>query len=392
MLWSGKSSSAAKAKPKAEGRRVAVLGAGPVGVEAALLALRDGFRVTLYDKGEIGDHLRQWGHVKLFSPFGFNVTSAGTDAIRREHRDHVLPGPNEFTTGANFREVYLIPLSMTPEIDGAMKAKTEVLAIARQGLFHSDAPEDPRRAQAPFRIHVRDEKKVERFDTADIVLDCTGTYSRHRWAGHGGIPALNERAAEGQIAYGLDDILGAKKAQYANKSVIVIGGGYSAATTVCNLAALAEENSATWVFWLTAAAGKTAPLPRIPNDPFRERDRLAARANGLAARGDGNLEYHPQTLIEEITSHGPDKGFRVVARCAGQEKVWEVDRVIANVGYRADVNLFSELHATAADIVQPEPNFFVLGSKAARSDRMFLLKDGYEQVANVFGLLKEQVR
>ncbi len=393
MRWAGKLFTATKPKLRPEGQRLAILGAGPIGLEAGLLALREGYRVTIYDKGEVGDHIRQWGHVKLFSPFGLNVTSAGIDAIRKDHKDHVLPSPNDFITGTDFRDAYLIPLSMTSSLDPVFKTKTEVLAIARSGIFQSVAADDPRRATAPFRIHVRDEKKAERIDEADIVFDCTGTYSKHRWAGHGGIAALNERMAESQIAYGLEDVLGSRKTQYAGKSVIVIGSGYSAATTICNLATLAQDHSATWVFWLNSAT-KGSPLPRLPNDPFRERDRLAAKANSLAARGDGNLEYHPQTLIEEITCHAPDKGFRVIAKCAGKDKVWEVDRVIANVGYRADISPFGELHvrisANSDEIVQPEPNFYILGSKASQSDRTFLLKEGYEQVEKVFAYLAGQ--
>src|SRR5262249_58137185 len=129
-----------------------------------------------------------------------------------------------------------------------------------------------------------------------------------------------------------EDVLGKKMSPLAGKSVIVVCGGYSAATTVCALAQLAEESAATWVIWLTRGPRST-PLPRNPSDPLRERDRLAARANNLAARGDGNVEYHPQTLIDEVTSHGPDRGFRVAAPCNGKPMTWEVDRVIGNVGY-----------------------------------------------------------
>ena len=86
------------------------------------------------------------------------------------------------------------------------------------------------------------------------------------------------------------------------------------------------------MIWLTRGPRST-PLARNPNDPLRERDRLAAKANNLATRGDGNVEFHAQVLIDEVTSHGPDKGFRVSGRCNGKPMVWEVDRVIGNVGY-----------------------------------------------------------
>jgi hypothetical protein len=70
--------------------------------------------------------------------------------------------------------------------------------------------------------------------------------------------------------------------------------------------------------------------------------------------------------------------------------VWEVDRVIGNVGYLADTNLTRELHvAELADgaVRQPEPGYFVLGTKSFGRDSNFLLKRGYEQVKDVMGLI-----
>src|SRR5262249_46836163 len=163
--------------------------------------------------------------------------------------------------------------------------------IGRRSLLKGDSGE--KRSQQPFRLLVRDAKKVERIEEADVVLDCTGTYGQHRWLGDGGIPAVGELAAEPHIVWGLDDVLRARRAAYTGKNILVSGGGYSAATTVCNLAALGEQQSDTWVIWL-ARCHSTQPIKRIANDPLRERDRLAVKANMLATRTDGNVEFHNQ--------------------------------------------------------------------------------------------------
>src|SRR5581483_7200736 len=84
-------------------------------------------------------------------------------------------------------------------------------------------------------------------------------------------------------------------------------------------------------------------IRRIANDPLRERDRLAVRANTLATRTDAKVEYHNLTVVEAVESAGPDKGFRVTARCGGKPRTWDVDRIIANVGYGPDTNLYREL-------------------------------------------------
>src|SRR5207253_10488498 len=205
---------------------------------------------------------------------------------------------------------YLEPLSKTGILRDCLRGDSQVLHVSRRGLLKEDEPGDAKRARQPFRLIVREGKNRERLDEAEVVLDCTGTYGQHRWLGEGGIPAPGELAAEPQIAYTLDDVLGDRRPIYSGKTVLVIGGGYSAATTVSNLAQLGEQPDPPWVVWLSRGAS-SQPIRRFANDPLRERDRLAVRANMLATRTDGNVEYHPQSVVEALESAGPDKGFRV---------------------------------------------------------------------------------
>ena len=186
------------------------------------------------------------------------------------------------------------------------------------------------------------------------------------------------------------------------------------ATAVCALDDLAQKSPETWAIWL-ARSPRTQPLKRIPNDPLRERDRLALRANNLATRTEGNVEFHPQCRVEAV--EGQQGAFRVRTRLAGVARTFDVERVIANVGYRPDIELFGELQvhicyasegpmklaaalaaqrgedclqqtSQGADVLRnPEPNFFVLGSKSYGRNTHFLLRMGFEQVREAFGLI-----
>jgi hypothetical protein len=320
---------------KQDAPRIAVLGAGPVGLEAALYARNLNLAVTVYERGRVAEFVQRWGHVRLFTPFGMNTTPLGRAAISAANPNHEFPAESDSLTGREHVAAYLEPLAKSPPLQGCIRGETHVLSIGRRGLLKENTPGDSRRGQHPFRLLLRDSKGRERSEEADILLDCTGTYGHHRWCGDGGIPAVGELSVEPQVAYGLEDVLGDRRAVYAGKTVLVIGGGYSAATTVCNLAAVAEQNTATWVVWLVRGAG-TQPIKRIPNDPLKDRDRLAVRANSLATRGDGNVEFHAQSALESLESLGQDRGFRATARCGGKTRTWDVDRIIANVGYTPD--------------------------------------------------------
>lgn len=401
--------------PKPETLRVTVIGAGPIGLEAALYARSLGMDVQVCERGRIGENVQRWGHVRLFSPFGMNSTTLGKAAIRAESPNHAFPDENECLTGRQHHTAYLEPLAKTKLLKETIRGDTQVVAIGRSRLLKDDSPGDAVRASQPFRLLVR-EKGKERVEECDVVLDCSGTYGNHRWLGDGGIPAVGEIAAEAQISYNLDDHLGEKKNFFGGKTTLVVGGGYSAATAVSNLANLAEQVADTWVIWV-ARTSATQPIKRIMNDPLKERDRLAVRANSLATRGDGNVEFHGQTYVRSIEALGQDKGFRVAALVGKNPRTFEVDRIVANVGYMPDTALYRELQIHecyasqgpmklaaalagegAADCLQqvshgadtlrnPEPNFYILGSKSYGRGSNFLMRIGFDQVREVFTLI-----
>lgn len=395
--------------------RVAVLGAGPIGLEAALLARRLGWPVTVYERGRIGENLERWGFLRLFTPFGMNSTALGRSIIRRDHPAHRLPAEGDLITGREHVNSYLTPLASCSELADCCQAEQTVIGVSRTGLFKSDGPAD-RRAASSFRVLLRDAKGNESAVEADVVLDCTGSFGNGRWLGDGGLPAAGEIAARSQIANGVEDVLGGQRGKYAGKTILLVGAGYTAASHVGLLAELAQSAPETWVIWL-ARGPRSQPLARIPNDPLKERDRIATRANALATRGDGNVEFHPSSVVERIVTLGPDKGFQVTARSGGRLRTWDVDRIIASVGYRPETSIYRELQVatcfategplgvgaalakqTSSDCLSiggcgvsalktSEPMFFVLGAKSYGRNSHFLLKTGLEQVREVLGHL-----
>ena len=401
---------------KSEAPRIAVLGAGPIGLEAALYARSLNLPVTVYERGRVGEHLLRWGHVRLFSPFGMNVTSLGRNAIRADNPKHEFPHETECITGRQHVAAYLEPLARCTLLRDCIRKDTQVLHVGRHGFLKHEAPGEARRGHQPFRLIVKEAKNREKVEEADVILDCTGVYGQHRWLGEGGIPAVGEPAAESTVAYTLDDVLGERRGHYAGKNIVVVGSGYSAATTVCNLATLADSAPETWVIWL-ARSGRTQPIKRLANDPLKDRDRLAVRANMLATRGDGNVEFHASVRIDVIDTPGPDKGFKITGTCNGKPRSWECERLIANVGYTPDTSLYRELqihecYATlgpmgvaaallkhgpvdclqipatgAASLRNPEPSFYILGSKSYGRNSNFLLRAGFDQVRDVFTLI-----
>src|ERR1700731_1305525 len=127
--------------------RLAILGAGPIGLEAALYAVSMKLPCTVYERGRVGEHLQQWGHVRLFSPFGMNVTPLGLACLRSEAPQQTLPGDTEYITGKQHLAAYVEPLARSTPLRDHIRSETAVLHVGRRGYWKEDGVGDAKRGQ-----------------------------------------------------------------------------------------------------------------------------------------------------------------------------------------------------------------------------------------------------
>src|SRR5438105_2531953 len=134
--------------------RIAILGAGPIGLEAALYARYLGYEVDLYERGRVAEHLLQWGHARLFTPFAANASPLGISALAAQDATWKPPAIDAFITGQEFAARYLIPLAQSDLLVDNIHEQTEVLAVARGELRKNELSGDER-AEFDFRLLVR---------------------------------------------------------------------------------------------------------------------------------------------------------------------------------------------------------------------------------------------
>ncbi len=409
--------------------KIIVLGAGPIGLEAALYARFLGYDVALFERGQVADNVRRWGHVPMFSPFGMNRSSLGLAAIAAQNPAYKPPHDADFLTGRQWVDAYLLPLAQTDLLAEHVRENCEVLSISREGCLKQECPGARERGEHLFRILYRNAEGAEASAEADIAIDASGVYNQPRWCGDGGASALGERAAFAQIEHHAADILGAEKSKYANQRTLLIGAGYSAATTVAAFRDLIGEAAETQLTWITrrhylgpnedaneGGGNTTAPIRRIEGDRLPYRDKLAQIANACAGGEVENISHWPGASLLEIR-HDEQRGCFIVrlgGELAGEH---EFDRLISNVGYRPDNSLFEELQVhqcyasegpmklaaalagnTSADcleqtssgpdtLMNPEPNFYLLGGKSYGRNSSFLVSIGLEQIRELFSVI-----
>lgn len=374
-------------------RRIAIVGAGPIGLAAAFRAAELGHEPTVFEAERVGHALTRWGPTRLFSPLAMNVPAGFRDLVGDR-----LPPDDALLTGREMVERVLEPVARSPLLRNRIRERHRVLAIGRAGMTRGDYAGHPLRAERPFRLLVQSPEGERRFE-ADFLLDASGASGRPNFLGSGGIPAVGERAVSESIVRDLGS-LDDRLESVAGRRVLLVGHGHSAATAVLRLADLASREPSTRVTWAFRSPNRR-PVAEVCDDPLPERARVASAADDLAADPPSFLAVRRKVVVEGIGARGPS--FRV-RFSDGVPRDAEFDAVVALTGFRPDLSFVSELalevspatEGTAPlsralanvtdclsvpavsppDLESGEPGFWFVGAKSYGRSRTFLLRTG----------------
>ncbi|AZS82027.1 FAD-dependent oxidoreductase [Achromobacter spanius] len=383
---------------------VAIIGAGPVGLSAAAHLLDRGIPFVVFEAGDqSGASLNQWGHVRMFSPWGYNIDKKAGELLAQS--GWVAPPSDAYPTGRELLAQYLQPLSELAPIKRCLKTHHRVMAVSRVG---HDVMRSQDRAAAPFLLRVSG-PDGERDVRARAVIDASGTWNTPNWMGAHGIPALGEERFAAQIAYGIPDILGDARQRYANRRVLVIGGGHSAFNALQDLVELASIEPGTRVYWAIRGASTDRLFGGGENDQLEERGRLGTTVKKLL--DEGRIALFTGVDVDRVSDS--DEGLTVHS---GVKALAPVDEIVVATGFRPDLRLMAELRleldpATqspirlapmidpnvhscgtvrphgASELGHPDEGVFVVGMKSYGRAPTFLMLTGYEQVRSVVAAL-----
>ncbi|HEY0630618.1 MAG TPA: NAD(P)-binding protein, partial [Thermoleophilaceae bacterium] len=312
--------------------RIAILGAGPIGLEAALAAHERGLEFTVYEAGpEAGAHVRDWGHVRLFTPWDMNVS----ERMRRALPD--APSGGALPSGIELAEELIDPLAALPALAPQIRVGARVDAVAREGLLKHEEIASPERGARRFRLLVSDADGGESVEHADSVIDCTGTYGNPNSLGDGGIPAPGERALGDRIERRLPRF-DSEAREWAAGTTLLTGAGHSAQTAASALAELAREAPDVRVIWAIRSNDPT--WGAVEGDPLPERARLTGTASELARGASDAIEPRLGYVTEALA---PREGRIAVTLRNGSAEEVTVDRVLALNGGVGDYSIYRQL-------------------------------------------------
>ncbi|MFC4115173.1 FAD-dependent oxidoreductase [Nonomuraea zeae] len=378
---------------------IVVIGAGPVGLAAAAHLAGRGLDFVVLEAGEqAGASVARWGHVRVFSPWKYNIDSAARRLLEADGWS--APDAEWLPTGAELIDDYLAPLAKL--FGDRIRLGAKVSAISRLGY---DRVRTAGREAAPFLIRLADGSELH----ARAVIDASGTYATPSTLGASGLPARGESDAADLVDHALPDVLGADRDRYAGRHVLVVGAGHSAATTLLALAQL-EDTPITWAI-RAGDAGRAYG--------GGEADALPARG-ALGTRLHAHVTTGRIRLVTGFFTHAIERDgdqVRVISRDpSGAEQTITAERIVAATGYRPDHAIAGELRLDldavlgstralaplidpnahscgtvpphgADELAHPEPGYYAVGVKSYGRAPTFLLATGYEQARSVVAAL-----
>ena len=384
-------------------KSVAVIGAGPVGLAAAAHLLERGLEPVVLEAGPaVGHAIRQWSHVRFFSPWEYAVDKASARLL--EPRGWNSPDPHAYPTGGELVERYLEPLATRTALRDRIHTSARVTGIARVGF---DKVKTNGRAEAPFELRYRN-GAGDKIVRADAVIDASGTWFKPNPAGANGLPAIGETEAQARIAYGMPDVLGAERRRYAGKRIAVLGAGHSAVGTLIDLAVLARSEPGTEIVWIIRGDDPSKSFGGGANDKLVERGALGARLAQLIAQN--AIKVKTGFRVTHISETAARLRIGTGSSCCGREVI--ADELIVATGFRPDLGFLSELRLAldpalecppalaplidpnlhscgtvrphgARELVQDESGFYFAGMKSYGRAPTFLMMTGYEQVRSI---------
>ncbi|MDI2585842.1 NAD(P)-binding domain-containing protein [Psychrobacillus sp. NEAU-3TGS] len=379
---------------------IAIIGAGPVGLAAAAHLANIDERFILLESGDrVGSNILNWGHVRLFSPWQYNIDKIAKKILEKHSWN--APSLDQLPLGKELVNEYLEPLSKLPEIKPFLSLNTKVVSISKKGL---DKMKTANRDNSPFVLYLEQNGLSKRIEVR-AVIDATGTWSHPNPINADSIWTKEEIELKQHVYYGIPNIEGEHKERYKGKRVAVVGGGHSAINTILELSQLDNID----ITWIIRKKNVEDAYGGEDKDALKARGELGSRIHQLVDAG--QIKVYTPFHIHQLTK--TNDGIGITGDSNGSKiTLPPVDEIIANTGSRPDFSFIREIRLSidsATESVealaplidpnlhscgtvrphgeevlrQPEKDYYIVGMKSYGRAPTFLMATGYEQVRSI---------
>lgn len=383
-----------------------IIGAGPIGIEAAVLATQNGLDTLVLEQGSsLGYHAHKYSHLGMFSPWYYNYSPHGVRTLKKAGL--FIEPQSSYDTTQSYLYNYLIPLAQSAQL--TFSYNTKVLKIGKRVFSKTSIVHENRKKQVFRLLALKDEK--EQFFYARRVIDASGVYNTPLAAGYARVPAINEKRYQSSFFYQAIDKEDPK--HFKAKTILLLGQICCTAKSLNILQNYIDADPKTKLIYLDET-GLKPHISQLKDDIFKRRVDSIRLANEFLDSKHPQIEILEKSGINKIEKKG--QGFELTLFSHHKNSFYTqyVDTIVSNCGFSPDNSLYSELQvhecyssyapmnlATAMlentkdhrltpsalayeTLTHPEPNFYILGSKSYGRNQGFSLHIGIGQVIELF--------
>ncbi len=360
---------------------IAVIGGGPIGIEAALYGRFLGYSMLVLDSAKVGHSLACWNDWPMPGSWNEVTTPLGMAALEAQNTH--LPQGDEIPSCGEYVEQYLLPLARTDLLYDSIQINERVESISRLGCPPHATVSLAQRSELEFRVLINSQRRGQYSQLADIVLDCSGLTKRIGLAPGGGV-AIGETEKHSQaVRRGKQDISGKKRHEFVDRHCLLWGNNLEACANALELARLVAASQTTRVTWAVPKRlvqdqprfllpdrkeelfAQVVALESQPPDRFCVMDAWgieAMRASAADADAKDGKSLQPVALrLQTSAEETLDLDGEVFINCANRLPDWSFAESLMVNG---ETQRSPECSRRGPNSVTNEPHYYVLGSKA----------------------------
>ena len=313
---------------------VAVIGAGPVGLAAAAHLIERGIEPLIFEAGPTsGAAIEQWRHIRLFSPWRYNIDAAAVRLLEATGWERTAPTALPYRRGAHRR----VPGPRWPHFPPSasrLHTGARVIAVTRLGMdkTHSGTATPPLRGPGRARRRRSPDHQVRPSSTPPAPGP-PATRSEPRACPPSAKPPPRPTGSPHRCRTSL----GRDREPFAGHHVLVVGAGHSAANTLITLAELAPRTN--------RAPGSSGPsaAPTPPLYGGGDLDGLPARGQLGSPAAPASSRTGPSNCTPASASPPSQRPTAAVTVTPRTAAPWRWTSSFPATGFRPDLDILREL-------------------------------------------------
>lgn len=360
---------------------IAIIGGGPVGIEAAIYARFLGYFVSIFEQRRVAHRMLDWHERPLAVSAHLCTTPMGHAAIQAQEPDYQRCKPDHVYSGKSYAEEYLLPLAKSDLLFDDIHFLSPVADVSRIRTTLTDAIHPQERCNDEFRILIDGRHRGPWVSLADVVIDCRGCQQQSAGLGPGGGLAIGESALrESFLLHTPRDRKFVTKS-IAGKHVCVVGQTVKACQFVTEFATHYPDMAETRLTWV------------IRPDRCHDSAMMTESLQSILPLYPTNVVILEALGVEQIDRN--EAGCYLVRLLKDDNSCVELkcDAVVSMTGSRTRV-LSNELHpgmlresAEVPAFVSNEPGLYVLQGGDLEDGAGVGLAQAFDNIRQLFAML-----